>query len=133
VGEVGEVGGVDQVVAALDAATLARAVARLHGPARLYGRSAVGVAVDGLDALARGVVAGLPAGTDGGGGGQSFRGHITLARVARGAGRGVVRSVVHDLAAADLDVSFGVDAVELVRSHLGPGGARYETVHVRRL
>jgi 2'-5' RNA ligase len=51
--------------------------------------------------------------------------HLT---VARRAGRAVIEAL-HDEAHGPLGAAWTVDVLELVRSHLGAGGARYETVH----
>jgi len=56
---------------------------------------------------------------------RPFHGHLTLARVTRGS----LRDLLGEPAAARFDVR----TVRLVRSRLGPGGARYDDVHVRRL
>jgi 2'-5' RNA ligase len=87
------------------------------------------VPVAGLDALAAAVVAataGLGRPPDD----RPFRGHLTLARARRGAS---VRGLAGQLAGDEVAAAFPVREVRLVRSHLGPHGARYEDVHVRRL
>jgi 2'-5' RNA ligase len=120
----GEVADPAPVAAALEAAHLAACEA-VAGPRVIaLGRSTVVLPVAGLDALAAGVAAatagfGAPVGT------RPFRGHLTLARVRRG-------SVQH-LVGGALEARFPVDDVRLVRSHLGPAGARYEDLLVRRL
>ena len=53
---------------------------------------------------------------------RRFRGHVTLARSRRGA------SVPRSLAGTPLAGTWPVDRVTLVRSYLGPKGARYEIV-----
>ena len=53
---------------------------------------------------------------------RPFRGHLTLARSRRGA------SVPQSLAGAPLAGTWPVERVTLVRSQLGPKGARYEIV-----
>ena len=50
---------------------------------------------------------------------RRFRGHLTLARTKGG---------IVDLSALALSASWTADAVDLVRSHLGGGPARYETL-----
>ena len=55
---------------------------------------------------------------------RRFRGHITLARQ-RSRGRG---SSLRSAQGQTLSGSWDVRAVDLVRSHLGPGGSRYETM-----
>jgi 2'-5' RNA ligase len=87
-------------------------------PVRL-GREVIALPVDGLSRLAAAVdtaFAGLGRDPDH----RRFRGHLTLAR-----GEGV-----RGLAGLRLaePVEWAVASVSLVRSHLGPGGARYEDV-----
>jgi 2'-5' RNA ligase len=53
---------------------------------------------------------------------RPFRGHLTLARAGRG------RRVPAGWAGAPFRARFPVGPVALVRSHLGPGGARYQTL-----
>jgi 2'-5' RNA ligase len=50
---------------------------------------------------------------------RRFRGHLTLARTKGG---------IVDLAALTLERSWTVTDLELIRSHLGRGGAEYETL-----
>jgi 2'-5' RNA ligase len=102
--------------AALDGVALPPATARV-GPAarRLGGRNLV-VPVTGLDELATVVTAttchlGRPPD------GRPFRGHITLARLKRGADQVSVSVPVDD--------HFDADAVVLVRSDLSSRGATY--------
>jgi 2'-5' RNA ligase len=89
------------------------------GPrARMLGRQVVYLPVTGLTGVASIVVAataafGEPPPT------RRFRGHLTLGRTKGG-------SV--DLATLTLERPWTVRDVELVRSHLGGGGARYETL-----
>ncbi len=121
----GEVEDPDPVATALDDAALAPATATLGPRVTALGRGVLVVPVAGLDALAGAVVAatagiGRPAGD------RPFRGHLTLARARRGAS-------VRALAGAAVAGTFPVDEVRLVRSRLGPGGSRYDDVHVRRL
>ena len=52
---------------------------------------------------------------------RPFVGHLTLARLRDRAACGVTGTAV--------DLGFDVDEVVLVRSTLGPGGARHEPVH----
>jgi 2'-5' RNA ligase len=109
----------DDARAALDGTRFPRAVAEL-GPRvrRLGGRSLV-LPVAGLQALAGAVTVatagvGKPPDT------RPFTGHITLARLRRGAA---------DLPRDDLvDDQFGVEEVLLVRSELSSDGARYEPI-----
>jgi 2'-5' RNA ligase len=75
--------------------------------------------VAGLDGLAAAVVEAtrdLGAPPDA----RPFRGHVTLARAARGGARRLVGSAIAS--------SWDVDQVALVRSHLGRAGARYEVL-----
>jgi len=121
----GEVEDPGPVAAALDDAALAVATGSLGPRVAALGSAVLMVPVTGLDALAGAVVSatadvGRPPGD------RPFRGHVTLARARRGAS-------VRRLAGAPVTASFRVDEVRLVRSRLGPGGARYEDVHVRRL
>jgi 2'-5' RNA ligase len=108
------------VVAALAAAPLPRATAVVGPAAATFGRSVLHLPVAGLDALAAAVAA-ATAGLGGRKGDPPFRGHLTLARArARRLPHGVA-SLVPPLAA-----EFPVTRAHLVRSHLGPGGPRYE-------
>ena len=93
-------------------ATLGPAVARL-------GRSVVCVPVAGLDDLASAVIAATAAGGDPPDP-RPFAGHLTLARLRHRRACG--------LAGHRVSGTFAVDEVALVRSHLDPTGARYETV-----
>jgi 2'-5' RNA ligase len=89
------------------------------GPrAGLLGRQVVYVPVTGLTDIASTLVEatkafGDPPST------RRFRGHLTLARMKGG---------FVDLASLALEGSWTVRDIELIRSHLGRGGARYETV-----
>ncbi len=112
------------VAAALDAAPLAGCVAAVGPRVTALGRGVVVVPVRGIEALAADVVAatsalGAPPEP------RPFRGHLTLARARRGS----VRALVGE----PIALGFRVDDVRLVRSHLGPAGARYEDLHVRPL
>ena len=93
--------------------------ARFGGAAARLGRSAFVLPVLGLDALAAATArafdgVGRPAEP------RPFVGHVTLARLT-GAGR-------IELPSLAVDASWTVQSVCLVRSHLGRGGARYETI-----
>jgi RNA 2',3'-cyclic 3'-phosphodiesterase len=121
----GEIEDPGPVAAALAGARLAPTTATLGPRVATLGRGVLVVPVAGLDALAEAVVAatadvGRPPGD------RPFRGHLTLARARRGAS-------VRGLAGAAVAASFVVKDVRLVRSRLGPSGARYEDVHVRSL
>jgi RNA 2',3'-cyclic 3'-phosphodiesterase len=63
---------------------------------------------------------------------RPFRGHLTLARLARSA-RGSARRLADGIVGRPLSARFAVSDVRVVRSHLGRGGARYEDVYVRHL
>lgn len=56
---------------------------------------------------------------------RPFRGHLTLARARRRARGGVPA----ELTGTPVDARWPATEVALVRSHLDPGGARYETIH----
>jgi 2'-5' RNA ligase len=120
----GEVDDPGPVIAALDAAPLARCTA-VAGPAVApLGRSIVMVPVGGVETLAAAVVEatahlGVPPDA------RAFNGHLTLARVRRGS--------VRDLVGEAIDLRFPVIDVRLVRSEPGPGGSRYDALHVRQL
>lgn len=120
----GEVDDPAPVAAALLATPLTACEAMVGPRVALLGRSTVVLPVAGLDRLAVGVAQataafGEPVGT------RAFQGHLTLARVRRGSARGLLGEA--------LEGRFPVEDVRLVRSVLGPGGARYEDVVVRRL
>lgn len=120
----GEVPDPAPVADALDAAPLSRCSAVLGPEVRALGRRVVCLPVAGLDDLAAGVVA-ATAGFGHPPEPRPFHGHLTLARVTRGS--------LRDLVGEPVSARFGVRAVRLVRSRLGPQGARYDNVHVRRL
>jgi RNA 2',3'-cyclic 3'-phosphodiesterase len=63
---------------------------------------------------------------------RPFRGHLTLARLARSA-RGSARRHAGGIVGRPLSARFTVSDVRVIRSHLGRGGARYEDVYVRHL
>ncbi len=120
------------LVAALDAAPLAPADAGVGPEVELLFPGVIGLRVAGLDDLAVGVAAavaaaGIPPDP------RPFHGHLTLARVDRRRGRGRARARPQGLTGEPLATRFPVDEIHLVRSHLGPDGARYENVHVRHL
>lgn len=61
---------------------------------------------------------------------SDFRPHLTLARVpqrAAGDARRAVRAAVAEVPVS-VPVDFRADAIHLIRSDLGPGGARYTTI-----
>ena len=108
------------VIHALDAAVplLVPTEVTLGPRAGVLGHQVVYLPVRGLDALAAMVIDatksfGEPPPT------RRFKGHLTLARTKGGI---VDRSVLHASA------SWTVGEIELIRSHLGGGPARYETL-----
>lgn len=111
---------VDDVAGALDAGELPEATARVGPAVDLLGRHSVVAPVHGLDELAAAIgratreLGDVPPRPE-------FRGHITLARVKRGA---PVRKVV----GLRCDAEFDVGEVALVESILRPAGAQYTTV-----
>lgn len=111
---------IDDVSAALSRADLPTAQARVGPAIDMLGSHSVIAPVAGLDQLARavddateglGTLAPRP----------TYRGHITVARVKRGA---IVRKVVGMLC----DERFDVSEVALVESRLRPTGSQYDTV-----
>lgn len=126
-GEVDEAA-VAGLVAALDSAPLPAATATL-GPAVVrLGRQVLCAPVAGLDALATAVIA-ATAGVGRPPESRPFAGHVTLARAKGRRGGAVDRSV----AGSAVTGGWPVDDVQLVQSHLGSSGARYEVVHSRPL
>ncbi len=118
------------LAAALDAAPLTPAEARVGPEVELLFPGVIGLRVAGLDDLAAGVAtavaaAGVPPEP------RPFHGHLTLARIDRRRGRG--RPDPQGLTGEPLAARFPVDDVRLVCSHQGRGGSRYEDVHVRHL
>ena len=117
-------GSVGEVVDALSAVTVtAPVVARLGPAVDRFGHRVLQVPVEGLDALAIAVVdatASVGAPPDE----RPFRGHVTLARVGRGAGRVDLRPLCGGPVAA----SWSVTSFELYASELHPHGARYRVV-----
>lgn len=115
---------VDEARAAFETIDGQRTVAELGPAVSRLGRSVVAVPVRGLDDLAAATLAatrdvGEPPEP------RPFRGHITVARLR---GRPACRVAGHRIRA-----SFRVDEVHLVRSHLRPDGAVYETIATRTL
>ena len=108
----------DEVSAALSGVRAVATRAELAPRTQRLGRGVLCVHVIGLDDVAAAVVAataGLGRPPDH----RTFRGHITLARV-----EGRAEPPLTDLAAR----TWTVATFALVRSHLGGGPARYETV-----
>jgi RNA 2',3'-cyclic 3'-phosphodiesterase len=130
----GEVEDPAVVVDALDGVDANRLVAReaTVGPmVETLSRQVVALPVAGLDDLATAVIEatralGRPPDD------RPFRGHVTLARLARSA-RGSARRLAGETVGRPLSARFTVSDVRVVRSHLGRGGARYEDVYVRHL
>lgn len=57
---------------------------------------------------------------------RSFRPHVTLGRAKRDARPGAFRPFVSAADSLGIDAPFPVSSIDLMRSHLEPGGARYE-------
>lgn len=108
---------IDSLAAGLS--DVAPASALLARRARRFGPSVVGVPVQGLDGLAAAVAAATPG--QGAGERRPFRGHLTLARC-----RGQVPAAVLSVGLPSL--RWTLREIALVRSHLDPGGVRYETL-----
>jgi 2'-5' RNA ligase len=108
------------VIDALDATreSLAPVDVTVGPRAAVLGRQVVYLPVAGLDVLADVIIDATrnfgeppPA--------RPFKGHLTLART---------KGAVVDRSSLDLAATWTVDHVELIRSHLGRGPARYETL-----
>lgn len=118
-GRVDDASPVDEALSAV----VAPPVDAVAGPqVARFGHRLLHVPVDGLAPLARAVVAatarfGEPPED------RSFSGHLTLARVRRGA-----RVDLRALAGAPFEGRWRVDEATLVQSRLGPAGARYDVV-----
>ena len=111
---------IDAVCDAMDRATLPSALARVGPAIDMLGTHSVMAPVAGLEDLASAVVDA----TDGLGDLEprsGYRGHITVARVKRGA---IVRKVVGMLCHAEFDVT----EVALIESRLRPTGSHYTTL-----
>ena len=119
----GEVDDPGPVADALDAAPLAACDAALGPGLATLGRQVLCVPVDGLDALAGAVVA-ATAGFGHPPEDRPFRGHLTLARLRRDRGGSPA-----GLTSTPVEAAFPVGEIQLVRSHLGTGGPRYEDLH----
>ena len=116
----GNVDDPEPVIAALTRAVVGRGpVEASIGPrAAVLGHQVVHLPVRGLEELADVVITataafGEPPQT------RRFKGHLTLARTKGG---------IVDRSALDVAASWTVREVELIRSHLGGGPARYETL-----
>jgi len=119
----GEVAAPDPVVAALEGAPLPAADAQLGERVRRLGRGVLSIDVDGLDGVAEVVTSataeiGRPPES------RPFHGHVTVARASR---RG---ADLRPFAGEQVTLHrFAVRSVAIVQSHLGRGGASYETLH----
>jgi RNA 2',3'-cyclic 3'-phosphodiesterase len=115
---------IDDAVAAFRSIS-AHAADAVAGPAvARLGREVVVVPVAGLDALAAAVIAatheiGEPPEQ------RPFTGHVTIARLRQRSAPELLGHPVH--------AEFRADEIQLVRSHLHPQGARYETLDTVRL
>ena len=110
------------VETALATVATAHAVAALGPAVGRFGRRILHVPVAGLDTIASAVAAatadlGRPPED------RPFAGHLTLGRVAKGAGVDLRR-----FAGAAIDGHWDVTDICLVESRLSPAGARYEVV-----
>lgn len=111
---------IDDVCEAMNRAHLPRVTARVGPAIDMLGTHSAMAPVNGLNELSVAVV-NATAGLGSLDPRPGFAGHITLARVKRGA---IVRKVVGMLCQAE----FEVDEVALIASRLHPDGARYTTV-----
>lgn len=109
----------DEVINALDEATLATARAHLGPAVELMSARALVVPVQGLEALA-GAVTELTSHI-GEAPGRKFVGHLTLARMKPHATTPLTLGI-------PVTAAFDVNDVALVQSRLGPHGPRYETI-----
>jgi 2'-5' RNA ligase len=116
-GEVAE-DALDAIVGAVDAVAARHAPVRAQlGPeTHVLGGRVLMVPVAGLDHIAHGFSR------------EPFTGHITVARARRRGGR-----IPHEFAGVPMDMSMRVDTIAVIRSHLGRGPARYETLASRVL
>ena len=118
----GELEAVEPVLAALDGVAMAPTTAVLGPATSLLVPRIVAVPVAGLDDVAGAAIAataaiGEPPQS------RPFRGHITLARL-----RDVRRSAARRLVGEPVTAEWPVAELHVVRSHLSPKGATYETV-----
>jgi RNA 2',3'-cyclic 3'-phosphodiesterase len=112
----------EPVLAALAGVEAESASARLGPTVGRFGQRILHVPVAGLDAVAAAVLE-ATAGIGRAAEDRPFAGHLTLARVAKGA-----RVDLRGFAGAAMEGSWEVGDVCLVESRLSPGGARYEVV-----
>lgn len=103
------------------AASGAPVTAHLGPATRLLGRSVLCVPVQGLDELARAVLAATAPFSRSPDRDRPFLGHLTLAR---SAGR---RPIPRQVAGRAISAAWPVDAIRLVRSTTAPRGAIYDT------
>lgn len=61
--------------------------------------------------------------------GRAFRPHLTLARVRARAAEDELRRLSRASKRIDFDCETGVNAIDLMRSNVGPEGSRYERLH----
>ena len=118
----GRVEKVDEAVEALETVRAAPAAAVAGPEVGRFGRRVLHVPVTGLDEVAAAVVS-ATAGVGEPPEDRPFAGHLTLARVARGA-----RVDLRALAGQPVAGRWPVAEICLVESHLSPKGARYEVV-----
>ena len=118
----GRVEDAEEAVEALETVTAAPAEAVAGPEVGRFGQRVLHVPVAGLDEVAGAVIA-ATAGVGEPPEDRPFAGHLTLARVARGA-----RVDLRALAGQPVAGRWPVTEVCLVESHLSPKGARYEVV-----
>lgn len=111
---------IDEVCEAMDRAELPTAVARVGPAINMLGTHSAMAPVNGLHELSATVIK-ATAGLGSLDPRPTFTGHITVARVKRGA-------IVHKVVGMFCQAEFDVDEVALVESRLHPDGARYATV-----
>jgi RNA 2',3'-cyclic 3'-phosphodiesterase len=112
------------VVDAIDGAELAPAVARLGPAVDVIDERLLAVPVTGVDDLAARI--GRATASIGEPARKRFVGHLTVARIKRGAPMpSTLGALVH--------AEFDVHEIDVVQSRLEPSGARYESLHTWRL
>lgn len=118
----------DEVADALSRTELRGATACLGPALDVLGDHSIVVPVAGLDDLAH-AIADATTGLGDSPRRRRFRGHITVARLRRGARPSrVLGQPITDTASSAPSTNFGVDEVALVESVLGPDGPEYTTV-----
>jgi RNA 2',3'-cyclic 3'-phosphodiesterase len=65
--------------------------------------------------------------------GRAFRPHLTLARVREGMGEDELRSLARASRKVTFDDETSVSSIDLMRSHSGRDGSRYERLHAAPL